>query len=96
LVQPILRKKMLFLINKIGWFNSQNMPRIPMYDMETGRCFDGILGDLSVNLNSGAESSDFKTRKDFNYLIFESFDLNTEHFLLSFFTFFHVINISYI
>ncbi|MBL7137135.1 MAG: hypothetical protein ISS81_11220 [Candidatus Marinimicrobia bacterium] len=40
-----------------GWFTGQNMPRIPMYDTETGRCFDGIIGDLSVNLNSGAEST---------------------------------------
>lgn len=40
-----------------GWFTGQNMARIPMYDPETGRCFDGINGDLSVNLNSGAEST---------------------------------------
>jgi len=40
-----------------GWFTGQNMARIPMYDKKTGRCYDGINEDLSVNLNSGAEST---------------------------------------
>jgi hypothetical protein len=40
-----------------GWFTGKNIAQTPMYDPETGRCFDGIIGDLSVNLNSGAEST---------------------------------------
>ena len=40
-----------------GWFIGQNMAQIPMYDTKTGRCYDGINRDLSVNLNSGAEST---------------------------------------
>lgn len=40
-----------------GWFIGQNIVRAPMYNIETGRCFDGIKKDLSVNLNSGAEST---------------------------------------
>jgi len=40
-----------------GWFIGQNIVRAPMYNIETGRCFDGIKEDLSVNLNSGAEST---------------------------------------
>jgi len=40
-----------------GWFIGQNIVRTPMYNIETGRCFDGIKEDLSVNLNSGAEST---------------------------------------
>ena len=40
-----------------SWFTGQNMARISMYDPETGRCYDGINEDLSVNLNSGAEST---------------------------------------
>lgn len=40
-----------------GWFTGKNIAQIPMYDPETGRCYDGINEDLSVNLNSGAEST---------------------------------------
>lgn len=40
-----------------GWFNGQNKSGITMYDSTTGRCFDGINDDNSVNYNSGAEST---------------------------------------
>jgi len=40
-----------------GWFTGKNIAQTPMYDTETGRCFDGIIEDLSINLNSGAEST---------------------------------------
>ncbi len=28
-----------------------------MYDITTGRCYDGIIGKDSINYNSGAEST---------------------------------------
>jgi hypothetical protein len=28
-----------------------------MYDIENGRCYDGIDGESSINMNSGAEST---------------------------------------
>jgi len=42
-----------------SWFFGNNMAGVPMYDPETGRCYDGIQGTTSwrVNLNSGAEST---------------------------------------
>jgi hypothetical protein len=41
------------------WFFGDNMAGVPMYDPETGRCFDGIDGPTPyrVNRNAGAEST---------------------------------------
>ncbi|HVO70649.1 MAG TPA: sugar-binding protein [Aggregatilineaceae bacterium] len=42
-----------------SWFFGNNMAGVPMYDPETGRCFDGINGPVEwrVNRNAGAEST---------------------------------------
>ncbi len=42
-----------------SWYFGNNMASVPMYDPETGRCFDGLLGPVEwrVNRNSGAEST---------------------------------------
>lgn len=40
-----------------GWYYGRNTAGIKMYDPLTGRCFDGINSEKSVNLNSGAEST---------------------------------------
>lgn len=39
------------------WFFGNNPVKRPLYDPETGRCFDGILSETEINLNSGAEST---------------------------------------
>lgn len=43
--------------NIFGWFIGQNNADISMYDPESGRCYDGIDGENSINMNSGAEST---------------------------------------
>lgn len=43
--------------NIFGWFIGQNNVGISMYDPESGRCYDGIDGENSINMNSGAEST---------------------------------------
>jgi len=40
-----------------SWFSGNNPAGRMMYDPNTGRCFDGIVSEDEVNLNSGAESS---------------------------------------
>ncbi|MCX8066554.1 MAG: hypothetical protein N3B68_01795 [Anaerolineae bacterium] len=42
-----------------SWFFGNNMAGVPMYDPETGRCYDGIDGPspFRVNRNAGAEST---------------------------------------
>lgn len=40
-----------------SWLFGNNVPGRPMYDPSTGRCFDGIRDSLTINLNSGAEST---------------------------------------
>ncbi len=40
-----------------GWFFGNNVAGVRMYDPATGVTFDGIAGDGTVNLNSGAEST---------------------------------------
>ena len=42
-----------------SWFFGNNMAGVPVYDPETGRCFDGIDGpaEWRVNRNAGAEST---------------------------------------
>lgn len=42
-----------------SWFLGNNMAQVPMYDPETGRCFDGLDGPTPyrVNRNAGAEST---------------------------------------
>ncbi|NHZ86808.1 MAG: hypothetical protein GWP19_13190 [Planctomycetia bacterium] len=43
--------------NIFAWFIGKNKAGISMYDLETGRCYDGIDGESSINMNSGAEST---------------------------------------
>lgn len=43
--------------NIFAWFIGQNNAGISMYDPESGRCYDGIDGENSINMNSGAEST---------------------------------------
>lgn len=40
-----------------AWFSGKNIANQQMYDPETGRCFDGIVSETKVNMNSGAEST---------------------------------------
>lgn len=40
-----------------SWLLGNNAAKTPMYDPQTGRCFDGIEDSTKVNLNSGAEST---------------------------------------
>lgn len=40
-----------------AWFKGANAAKTTMYDAGTGRCFDGINDERSVNRNSGAEST---------------------------------------
>jgi hypothetical protein len=40
-----------------GWYFGQNWAGAPMYDPATGVTYDGVSGDGTVNLNSGAEST---------------------------------------
>ena len=41
----------------IEWFSGKNIANQQMYDQATGRCFDGIVSETEVNMNSGAEST---------------------------------------
>ena len=43
--------------NIFAWFTGQNDASFSMYDIESGRCYDGVDGESSVNMNSGAEST---------------------------------------
>lgn len=40
-----------------AWFTGRNTADFSMYDPESGRCYDGIDGENSINMNSGAEST---------------------------------------
>jgi hypothetical protein len=40
-----------------SWFTGNNPAGKAMYDPATGRCYDGIRDSLTLNLNSGAEST---------------------------------------
>jgi len=40
-----------------SWFKGNNVANTPMYNPETGRCYDGINADSDINYNSGAEST---------------------------------------
>ncbi len=42
-----------------SWFFGNNMAGVPVYDPETGRCFDGVDGPVEwrINRNAGAEST---------------------------------------
>lgn len=44
-------------IQAASWLWGNNAAQTPMYDPQTGRCFDGIEDSTKVNLNSGAEST---------------------------------------
>ena len=44
-------------ITLTSWFAGQNVARKMMYNPENGRCFDGIISEQKINLNSGAEST---------------------------------------
>jgi len=39
------------------WFSGKNIANKQMYDTTTGRCYDGIVSEAEVNMNSGAEST---------------------------------------
>jgi hypothetical protein len=39
------------------WFSGKNIVNRQMYDPTTGRCYDGIISETEVNMNSGAEST---------------------------------------
>jgi hypothetical protein len=39
------------------WYSGDNYVKTPMYDPQTGRCFDGIISPVKFNQNSGAEST---------------------------------------
>ncbi|MHB1688626.1 MAG: hypothetical protein ACYCVH_14830, partial [Ignavibacteriaceae bacterium] len=39
------------------WFFGKNPTGKPMYDINTGVCFDGINSESEINMNSGAEST---------------------------------------
>ena len=43
--------------NLAAWFFGVNDGNEIMYDVNTGRCFDGIIADNKINKNSGAEST---------------------------------------
>jgi len=43
--------------NFAAWFLGANEAGINMYDVKTGRCFDGISSPSDVNKNAGAEST---------------------------------------
>lgn len=40
-----------------GWFAGNNLAGRKMWDPETGRCYDGIVSEHEINMNSGAEST---------------------------------------
>jgi len=40
-----------------AWFFGRNAAKSTMYDVKTGRCFDGINDPETINMNSGAEST---------------------------------------
>jgi len=40
-----------------AWYFGANAAGQPMYDPATGRTYDGISGDATINMNSGAEST---------------------------------------
>jgi len=40
-----------------SWFFGNNPAGLPMYDPGTGRCYDGIRDSVTINRNSGAEST---------------------------------------
>ena len=39
------------------WFTGNNELEVPIYDAQTGCCYDGIIGRNQLNYNSGAEST---------------------------------------
>ena len=50
--------KYLKMAEKIAsWFTGSNPAGAVMYDRATGRCYDGIIDEENINLNSGAEST---------------------------------------
>jgi hypothetical protein len=40
-----------------SWLSGNNIVQTKMYQAETGRCFDGIISETTINNNSGAEST---------------------------------------
>jgi hypothetical protein len=40
-----------------SWLSGNNVLKQPIYDPATGRCFDGIRDSVTINKNSGAEST---------------------------------------
>jgi hypothetical protein len=51
-------RKYLEMAQRIAsWFFGRNDARNPLYDMNSGRCYDAINSTSDINLNSGAEST---------------------------------------
>lgn len=44
-------------VEAAGWFFGKNIVRKNMYDIESGRGYDGIQSEEKINFNSGAEST---------------------------------------
>lgn len=44
-------------VQAASWLWGNNAAKRPMYDPQTGRCFDGIESPSKINFNSGAEST---------------------------------------
>jgi len=52
------KKKYLIMAEEAaGWLAGKNPAGKVMWDPSTGRCFDGIISNDKINLNSGAEST---------------------------------------
>jgi hypothetical protein len=52
------KEKYLNMANEVsGWFKGKNDAGKMMWDPASGRCFDGIISNEKLNLNSGAEST---------------------------------------
>lgn len=51
------QKYVLAAENIFAWFTGRNTADYSMYDIDSGRCYDGINAENSINMNSGAEST---------------------------------------
>lgn len=52
------KQEYLDLANDLkSWFKGNNIAQTTMYDAKTGRGYDGIISDTTINRNSGAEST---------------------------------------
>jgi hypothetical protein len=44
-------------LKSFSWFTGNNLLKLPIYDEDTGGCFDGLSHEKGVNQNLGAEST---------------------------------------